>query len=64
MQVVALPTNNAKAVVKFLHKNIFLRFGTPRAIISDEGTYFYNRMFVVAMAKYGIKHKIATAYHP
>ncbi|GKA38427.1 reverse transcriptase domain-containing protein [Tanacetum coccineum] len=30
----ALPTNNARVVVKFL-KSLFARFGTPRAIISD-----------------------------
>ena len=37
----ALPTNDAKVVVKFL-KKLFSRFGTPRAIISDRGTHFYN----------------------
>jgi len=33
----AIPTrtNDAKVVVKFLRKNIFARFGMPRAIISD-----------------------------
>ncbi|GJS70593.1 reverse transcriptase domain-containing protein [Tanacetum coccineum] len=30
----ALPTNDARVVVKFL-KSLFARFGTPRAIISD-----------------------------
>ena len=42
VEAVALRTNDAKAIVKFLQKNIFSRFGTPRAIISDEGTHFYN----------------------
>nr|GFA19766.1 reverse transcriptase domain-containing protein [Tanacetum cinerariifolium] len=32
----ALPTNDARVVVKFL-KSLFARFGTPRAIISDCG---------------------------
>ena len=31
----ALPTNNARVVIKFLKKHIFTRFGTPRALISD-----------------------------
>ncbi|GKB40882.1 reverse transcriptase domain-containing protein, partial [Tanacetum coccineum] len=31
----ALPTNDARVVVKFL-KSLFARFGTPRAIISDQ----------------------------
>ncbi|GJY92774.1 reverse transcriptase domain-containing protein [Tanacetum coccineum] len=33
----ALPTNDARVVVKFL-KSLFARFGTPRAIISDRGS--------------------------
>ncbi|GKC58895.1 reverse transcriptase domain-containing protein [Tanacetum coccineum] len=35
----ALPTNDARVVVKFL-KSLFARFGMPRAIISDRGTHF------------------------
>ncbi|GJR13703.1 reverse transcriptase domain-containing protein [Tanacetum coccineum] len=34
----ALPTNDARVVVKFL-KSLFARFETPRAIISDRGTH-------------------------
>ena len=63
VEAVALRTNDAKAIVKFLQKNIFSRFGTPRAIISDEGTHFYNWTFTAALAKYEIKHKVATTYH-
>ncbi|GKE06425.1 reverse transcriptase domain-containing protein [Tanacetum coccineum] len=37
----ALPTNDARVVCKFL-KSLFARFGAPRAIISDRGTYFCN----------------------
>jgi hypothetical protein len=43
---------------------IFAQFGTPRAIISDGGTYFYNRIFEKLMKKYFITHKVATPYHP
>ena len=64
VEIIALPTNNAKAVVKFLHKNIFSRFGTLRAIISDECTHFCNRMFAMVLTKCGIEHKITTVYHP
>nr|XP_009794295.1 PREDICTED: uncharacterized protein LOC104241079 [Nicotiana sylvestris] len=59
-----LPTNNAKVVVGFLKKNIFTRFGTPRAIISDGGTHFCNRAFEKLFAKYDVRHKVATPYHP
>ncbi|GKD21267.1 reverse transcriptase domain-containing protein [Tanacetum coccineum] len=36
-----LPNNDAQVVCKFL-KSLFAHFGTPRAIISDRDTYFYN----------------------
>ncbi|GKV45791.1 hypothetical protein SLEP1_g52835 [Rubroshorea leprosula] len=35
IKAVACPTNDARVVVKFFKSNIFTRFGTPRAIISD-----------------------------
>ncbi|GJS15214.1 reverse transcriptase domain-containing protein [Tanacetum coccineum] len=46
----ALPTNDARVVVKFL-KSLFARFGTPRAIISDRGTHFCNDQFAKVMSK-------------
>nr|GEW84130.1 reverse transcriptase domain-containing protein [Tanacetum cinerariifolium] len=59
----ALPTNDARVVFKFL-KSLFSRFGTPRAIISDRGTHFCNDQFAKVMLKYGVTHRLATAYHP
>nr|GEY76068.1 reverse transcriptase domain-containing protein [Tanacetum cinerariifolium] len=59
----ALPTNNARVVCKFL-KSLFSRFGTPHAIISDCGTHFCNDQFAKVMLKYGVTHRLATAYHP
>ena len=64
VEAMALQTNDSKVVVKFLHKSIFTRFGTPRAIISNEGTHFSSKQFENLLGKYGVKHKIATAYHP
>ncbi|GJR18015.1 reverse transcriptase domain-containing protein [Tanacetum coccineum] len=59
----ALPINDARVVVKFL-KSLFAQFGTPRAIISDHGTHFVNDQFAKVMSKYGVTHRLATAYHP
>nr|GEW42216.1 reverse transcriptase domain-containing protein [Tanacetum cinerariifolium] len=58
-----LPTNDARVVCKFL-KSLFARFGTPCAIISDRGTHFCNDQFAKVMLKYGVTHRLATAYHP
>nr|GEW78201.1 reverse transcriptase domain-containing protein [Tanacetum cinerariifolium] len=59
----ALPINDARVVCKFL-KNLFAKFGTPRPIISDRGTYFYNDQFAKVMLKFGVTHRLATPYHP
>nr|GEZ42826.1 reverse transcriptase domain-containing protein [Tanacetum cinerariifolium] len=58
----ALPTNDARVVVKFL-KSLFSQFGTPKAIISDRGTHFCNDRFTKVMSKYGVTHRLSTAYH-
>nr|GEX14657.1 reverse transcriptase domain-containing protein [Tanacetum cinerariifolium] len=59
----ALPTNDARVVCKFL-KSLFTRFGSPRVIISDHGTYFCNDQFAKVMLKYGVTHHLSTTYHP
>ncbi|GKA89586.1 reverse transcriptase domain-containing protein [Tanacetum coccineum] len=59
----AFLTNDARVVVKFL-KSLFARFRTPRAIISDRGTHFCNDQFAKVISKYGVTHRLATAYHP
>ncbi|RVW59382.1 Pol polyprotein [Vitis vinifera] len=56
--------NDHRVVLIFLKENIFSRFGVPKAIISDRGTHFCNKPFKTLLAKYGVKHKVATPYHP
>ena len=56
---IATQTNDAKVVLKFLKKNIFTRFGTPRALISDEGSHFCNKWVEKLLLKYGVRHRIA-----
>lgn len=43
---------------------IFSRYVTPRVIISDGDSHFCNRFFDGLLRKYGVTHKVATAYHP
>nr|GEZ46737.1 reverse transcriptase domain-containing protein [Tanacetum cinerariifolium] len=45
-------------------RGTFQRFGTPRAIISDQGTHFCNDQFAKVMQKFGVTHRLATPYHP
>ncbi|KAK6153430.1 hypothetical protein DH2020_013069 [Rehmannia glutinosa] len=39
-------------------------FPAPRALISDGGSHFVNKLMSTLLAKYGVKHKVALAYHP
>ena len=59
-----MQTHDHRVVLKVLKENIFSRFGVPKAIISDGGTHFFNKSFETLLAKYGVKHKVATPYHP
>ncbi|GJV43422.1 reverse transcriptase domain-containing protein [Tanacetum coccineum] len=59
----ALPKNDVRVVCKFL-KSLFARFSAPRAIISDRRTHFCNDQFAKVMLKYGVTHRLSTAYHP
>ncbi|GJY37664.1 reverse transcriptase domain-containing protein [Tanacetum coccineum] len=63
VEVQALPTNDARVVIRFL-RMLFARFGVPKALISDRGTHFCNSQLEKALQKYGVTHKLSTAYHP
>ncbi|CAL8119103.1 unnamed protein product [Prunus armeniaca] len=64
VETIATKTNDHKVVLKFLRENIFTRFGTPRAVISDGGNHFCNKPFEALMKKYNITHRVSTPYHP
>jgi hypothetical protein len=63
VEAVACKKNDHRTIVKFLKENVLSRFGTPRAIISDQGTHFCNKPFESLMLKYGVIHKVVTSYH-
>ncbi|XP_062114277.1 uncharacterized protein LOC133825335 [Humulus lupulus] len=64
MEAIVSPSNDSKLVMKFLHKHVFTRFCTPRALLSDEGTHFVNKALEALLEKYNVRHKIAMEYHP
>ena len=53
VEVVPCRTADHRVVLKFL-----------KAIINDGGSHFYKKPFENLLAKYGVKHKVATPYHP
>lgn len=50
VEAITLPQNDRRSV-HFHKKSIFTRFGTPRAIISDGGSHFYNQVFTSLLSK-------------
>ncbi|XP_071914078.1 uncharacterized protein [Coffea arabica] len=60
----ATRTNDSKVVTDFIRSNIFVRFGMPRAIVSDRGTHFCNKTIAALFRKYGVLHRVSTSYHP
>ncbi|KAL2327573.1 hypothetical protein Fmac_021000 [Flemingia macrophylla] len=62
VETIPTRTVDAKVVIKFLKRNIFSRFGTPR--VSDGGSHFCNAQLKKVFEQYGVSHKVATAYHP
>ncbi|GJZ59267.1 reverse transcriptase domain-containing protein [Tanacetum coccineum] len=59
----ALLTNDAQVVFTFL-KKLFCRFRMPKALISDRGTHFCNKIIKRTMKRYGVNHRFSTSYHP
>ncbi|CAM8910842.1 unnamed protein product [Rhodiola kirilowii] len=55
---------DAKIVIDFLRTNLFCRYGVPKAIISDQGTHFCNRMMAATLKHYHVHHRMSTASHP
>ena len=64
VEAVATQKVDAKIVIKFLKRNIFTRFGTPRVLKSDGGSHFCNAQLQKVLEHYGVRHKVATSYHP
>ncbi|XP_059306427.1 uncharacterized protein LOC132057855 [Lycium ferocissimum] len=64
VEAIPLLSNDVNLVANFMRKNIFARFGTSRAMISGGRAHFCNNLMKNLLAKYGVKHKFYTAYHP
>lgn len=61
---IASPTNDSNIVTKMFKNIIFRRFGTPRLLIRNNSSHFISKFFEKMLLKYGVKHRVATPYHP
>lgn len=54
----------SSTVITFLENNIFLLFGVPAVLISDNGAQFRSKEFEKFLRKYNVQHWALAAYHP
>ena len=64
VEAMSCRTADAKHSKKMFEETIFLRFRVPRMVISDGGTHFTDKNFHNYLLRHGIRHNIATPYHP
>ena len=64
--VLIQPFREAKAnsLVEFVKNMIFLLFGVPEVILTDNGTQFTSKVFRDMLAEYNVNHWLTPAYHP
>ena len=53
-----------ETMVSFLFEEIFVIFGVPRQILTDQGSQFTSKLVRDLTEKYKIKHRKSTPYHP
>ncbi|GKD15189.1 reverse transcriptase domain-containing protein [Tanacetum coccineum] len=49
---------------KVCFDDTILPFRMPKALISDRGTHFCNKIMEKTMKRYGVNHRFSTSYHP
>lgn len=54
----------AATLVQFLEQAVFLLFGVPETILTDNGTQFTSKEFGNLLQHYGVKHWLTPSYHP
>ena len=60
----AIPDIKAKTVAKFFYEQIVCRYGSPKVILTDQGSSFNNELVDALCEAVGTRHKLSTAYHP
>lgn len=53
----------AESTVNFLKHSVFLRFGVPEVLISDNGAQLTSKIFTDFLNSYGVKHWRTASYH-
>ncbi len=60
----ALKSKEAAEVTGVLFQSIFLVFGFPKTVVSDQGTEFVNKLNEAVFSRLGMEHRPTAPYHP
>lgn len=60
----AVRDSTAATAAKFLMEEVILKYGTPKAILTDNGTHFTASMMNELFKRIGVTHLYSTPYHP
>ncbi|CAF1418203.1 unnamed protein product [Didymodactylos carnosus] len=55
---------SATTVVHFLKEDVITKFGTPKCILTDNGTHFTALLTEELFKQFGVIHLYTTPYHP
>jgi len=55
---------DSSVVIKYLENKLFLTFGVPEVILSDNGSQFRAKTFQKLMEQYGVKHTLTAVHSP
>ncbi|XP_022837616.1 uncharacterized protein LOC111364804 [Spodoptera litura] len=64
VELFALRDATAESCAKALIEEVFLRYGFPRRVISDNGTQFVSAVMQKAMLVLGVDQSLVPVYHP
>jgi transposase InsO family protein len=62
VEIRALKSSVKQEVTRFLYERVFIQFGTPLEIVSDNGPQFLNEVVENLLARLAVKHKFTTMY--
>lgn len=54
----------ADTAARFLQEDVICKYGTPKSILTDNGTHFTSHMIQKLFQRLGITHLYSTPYHP
>jgi hypothetical protein len=62
MKIICIITN--VVIAKFLYDHIFIRFGCPLIVVTNQGTHFINDAIYYLTNHFILRHTNSTIYYP